>query len=186
MRSWLVLVAGCSAKLTVGAQPDAAVDATPGYPADAAIDAAVVIVADAAPDAPPMLTASQLVAQWDMFNCDSAFACRAQFPGTAGEFSTDFGASAADCYTLAAQVDVPAVIDGDVASGEIVFDPALGAACLAGLGRDCATFWQQGPTGQAPCEMAIVGTVADGGACHDDWDCAWTSGCNGQHRCQSY
>ncbi len=185
MRMSLVLVAGCTAKLTMAAQPDAQVDAIAGHAADATIDT-VAIAADAAPDALPQLTASQLVAQWDMFICDSAFACRMQFPGSTSEFASDFGASQADCYALAAQVDVPAVIDGDVASGEIVFDPAEGAVCLAGLGRDCATFWQQGPTGQAPCEMAIVGTVADGGACHDDWDCAWTSGCNAQHQCQPY
>ena len=129
-------------------------------------------------DAAPALLASQLVIGFDAVICTAAFACRANFPGSGNEFTYDYGSSVASCNQLAASYDMPAVVDADVAAGTIHFDPTLGATCLAGLGYDCSTFWQTGVTGQAACEAAITGTVADGAACNTEWQCAsWTSDC---------
>lgn len=185
------LLVGCSARLQTGAGPgaDGAADATLQAP-DATSDAGPLAL-DAASDAKladavAMLTGSQFVTAYDMVACNAAFACAANFPGTAAQFTSYFGNSTSECYALAATYDVPSVIDADVASGEIHFDPAKAAACLAGLGYDCATYWQQGLTNQTTCSMAMIGTIADGGICHVDWDCAWTSGCNAQHRCEPY
>lgn len=150
-------------------------------------DAGVAITDGAAPviDAPPPLTASQLVVHYDDLYCDAAFACRSNFPSSATEFQTDFGTSAADCYQLAASADLPAVVDADAASSAIHFDPVEAATCLAGLGYDCSTFWQDGPTGQTPCEAAILGTIPDGGTCNTAWECSsWDSDCSSQtHTC---
>jgi hypothetical protein len=186
-----ILLAGCSARLKTGASsaPDGALDtASPGL--DATRDASSATpdgTRDASPvDVAPALTGSQFVAGYDMVTCNAAFACAASFPGTAAQFAFDFGTSLSSCYALAQQDDSPSVIDADVASGEIHFDAAKAAACLAGVGYDCATFWPQGLTDQATCSTAMVGSVPDGGACHVDWDCAWTSGCNAQQQCQPY
>jgi hypothetical protein len=185
------LLAGCSARLHTGAAPgaDGAVDGAAPVP-DAVADIGVLAL-DASSDsmsgdAIAMLTGSQFVTAYDMVSCNAAFACKATYPGTATQFATYFGSSTADCYQLAQSYDLPVVIDADVASGEIHFDPIKGAACLAGLAYDCATYWQQGLTNQTTCSMAMVGTIADGGVCHVDWDCAWTSGCTAQHQCAPY
>lgn len=134
---------------------------------------------DASRDGAPALTASELVARYDMNFCVAAFACESSFPGTTNQFAQYFGSSQSDCVARAAARDVPAVIDGDVAAGSIHFDPVAGAACVAGLGYQCGTFWNDGPTGDATCQAAITGTVANGGVCKVDWECtSWTSYCD--------
>jgi len=183
----LIPLASCSARLRTGAElgPDAVPDAPVRSDADG--DASVAVSPDARPpDAGSALTGSQFVGQYDVVYCNAAFACAASFPGSAFEFTVDFGTSTSQCVQLAQQYDVPATIDADIASGLIDFDPTLGTACLAGLGYDCATLWQQGLTNQATCAAAMIGKVPDGGACHVDWDCAWTSGCNAFDQCQPY
>jgi hypothetical protein len=153
------------------------------------LDAAVHIDARIAADAPhhdaPGLTAAEVIADYDMEECTGAFACESDFPGSTSEFTNYWGATVSDCDQNAAAYDAPSIIAADVASGEIHFDPVEGASCIAGLGYTCSTFWADGPTGQTPCEAAITGTVADGGACHIDWDCVtWTSYCDTtNHQC---
>jgi hypothetical protein len=156
----------------------------PGTSFDAAASADARIV-DAAHDDAPGLSAATVITDYDMAECAGAFACESSYPGSMNEFTSDWGATVGDCDTNAAEIDAPTVIAADVASGEIHFDPTAGASCIAALGHDCSTFWSDGPTGQTPCETAIVGTIADGSSCHIDWDCAtWTSYCDqSNHLC---
>ncbi|HEU4612640.1 MAG TPA: hypothetical protein VFS15_11210, partial [Kofleriaceae bacterium] len=44
--------------------------------------------------------------------------------------------------------------------------------CLSGVTfGTCDEFWDQGGNEPAACDTALVGTVADGGACVNTWEC---------------
>jgi hypothetical protein len=106
--------------------------------------------------------------------CDEAFTCQSSFPATAGEtFAQDFGASASACYADDASYDMPAVVETEITAGKIHYDGVAAAACVAGMTFPaCAAFWTDGPTAPASCDTALVGTIADGGACIVDYDCS--------------
>jgi hypothetical protein len=105
--------------------------------------------------------------------CDEAFACKASFPTDAGvTFDEAFGASAMACYADSdASFDIPTII-AQIQAGTIVWNPSDADTCLAGITfGTCDEFWQQGGNEPAACGTALVGTVADGGACVSDWEC---------------
>jgi hypothetical protein len=157
----------------------------PGTELDAAVRTDAAKADAARGDAVPALTAADVIAAYDMDECTGAFACESSYPYSQSDFTSYWGATISDCDMNAAAYDSPSVIVADVTSGEIHFNPVSGASCIAGLGYACSTFWTDGPTGQTPCEAAIAGTIADGGSCHIDWDCAtWTSYCDtSNHQC---
>jgi hypothetical protein len=119
------------------------------------------------------MTATQYLTQMEQKFCDEAFTCQASFPATATEtFADDFGASAAECYADDAAYDMPDVVESEITAGKIHFDASAAASCVAGITfSSCTTFWQDGGTYPASCDTALVGTVADGGACVVDYDC---------------
>jgi hypothetical protein len=120
------------------------------------------------------MTATQFLTQMEMKYCDSAFACQASFPANQGvTFADAFGASVSVCYSDGAAYDMPAQVESEISAGKIHFDSAAAAACVAGIMQGtCADFWANGPTAPAACDTALVGTVADGGACVVDYDCS--------------
>lgn len=120
------------------------------------------------------MTASTFLDEMNKKFCDQSFTCKASFPSDWGiTFDQAFGASASECYAQAAQ-DVPAAqVEAQIAAGKITFNAADAAACVAGVTfGTCTEFWQQGPQLPAACDTALVGTVADGGACVTHIDCA--------------
>jgi hypothetical protein len=120
------------------------------------------------------LTPSDFIAKMDQLDCTEAFMCMASFPTTSGgTFQDAFGASVADCETQEAMYDDPTKVQAEITAGKIHFDGTAAAACVAGITyTDCATYWQSGGNFPAACDMAMVGTVADGGACVVDFDCS--------------
>ena len=120
------------------------------------------------------MTATQYLTQMEQKFCDEAFTCQASFPATTGEtFADDFGASASECYADDAAYDMPDVVETEITAGKIHFDASAAASCIAGLTFPaCTTFWTDGPTYPTACDTAMVGTVADGGACVVDYDCS--------------
>jgi len=96
----------------------------------------------------------------------------ASFPATAGTtFADAFGASVADCES--GYFDV-ASITAEIAAGKIQFDATAASACVSGItaAASCTAYWAGGNTYPAACDTAMVGTVADGGACVVDFDCS--------------
>lgn len=126
------------------------------------------------------LTVGQFLDGLGHKDCDEAFACQASFPTANGTFADAFGASATACYADAAGYYDATATQAEITAGKIHFDGVAAAACIAGITAPvCATYWADGLTYPAACATAIAGTVADGGACVVDFDCATaTSGCD--------
>ena len=106
--------------------------------------------------------------------CDEAFTCKASFPATQGgpTFDQIFGTSAMQCYSDAEAHDMPAAVASEITAGKIMWNPTDAMACLAGLTFPaCTDYWMNGANFPAACQTAMVGTVADGGACIVDYDC---------------
>jgi hypothetical protein len=121
------------------------------------------------------MTATQYLTAMEMKYCDEAFACQASFPTDQGvTFADAFGASASECYSDGAAYDMPAQVEAEITAGKIHYDGAAAAACVAGLSfGTCTDFWAgTGGTYPTECDTALVGTVADGGACVVDYDCS--------------
>ncbi len=121
------------------------------------------------------MTATQYLTAMEMKYCDEAFACQASFPTTQGvTFAQAFGSSASQCYSDGAAQDMPAQVEAEITAGKIHFDAAAAASCVAGIMfGTCTDFWAgTGGTIPSGCSTALVGTVADGGACVVDYDCS--------------
>lgn len=121
------------------------------------------------------MTATQYLTAMEMKYCDEAFSCQASFPTSQGvTFAQAFGASASECYSDGAAYDMPAQVEAEITAGKIHFDGAAAAACVAGIMfGTCTDFWAgTGGTYPTECGTALVGTIADGGACVVDYDCS--------------
>ena len=120
------------------------------------------------------MTATQFLTQMEMKYCDEAFTCQASFPTNQGvTFADAFGASASVCYSDGAAYDMPASVETEITAGKIHYDAAAAASCVSGITFGaCTDFWANGGTYPAACNTALVGTVADGGACVVDYDCS--------------
>jgi hypothetical protein len=106
--------------------------------------------------------------------CDQAFTCKSSFPTDAGvTFEQAFGTSAMACYADADMYNNPTAVAAAISGGTIIWNPADAAACLAGITFPaCAEYWMNGANEPAACATALVGKVADGGACVVDFECA--------------
>lgn len=120
------------------------------------------------------ITATQFLTQLDQKDCDEGFACMASFPTTTGNtFADEFGTSVQDCYAQAASNEMASTVESEITAGKIQFDPAAAAACVASIMYGtCADYWANGAMEASACDTAMVGTVADGGACVVDYDCS--------------
>lgn len=105
--------------------------------------------------------------------CDDAFACKATFPADDGvTFTEVFGANATACYADAGMYYDAAAVQASITAGRLAFDGASAAACVGGIPAPvCASYWTQGSAYPAACDKALVGKIADGGACTIDFDC---------------
>lgn len=127
------------------------------------------------------ISATDFLAQMAQKYCGEAFMCKASFPTDAGvTFDQAFGASAQACVADSAMYDMPAQVEAQITAGKIKYNGSDAAACVAGVTFPaCTEFWQNGPTFPAACATAMVGTVADGGACITSYECsAATSYCD--------
>lgn len=106
--------------------------------------------------------------------CDQAFTCKDSFPTQYGAFADYFGASATECYAINAEYWNAGAVEAGIQAGTITFDATAADACLAGAieAPVCTTFWEQGPGVPDACWDAFAGTVAQGGACQIDFECA--------------
>jgi hypothetical protein len=113
--------------------------------------------------------------------CDESFRCQATYPNGPAAFTQDFGTNVSECYADANQFYAPAAIEQSITAGRIVFNATAAKSCADGITyqQTCSTFWQNDPVLPASCGQAIVGTVANGGACTTDYDCSsLTAFCN--------
>lgn len=120
------------------------------------------------------ITATNFLAQMAQKFCDEAFTCKASFPTDAGvTFDDAFGASVQACVADSATYDMPAQVEAQITAGKIKYNGADAAACVAGITFPaCTEFWANGPMFPAACATAMVGTVADGGACVVAYECS--------------
>ena len=120
------------------------------------------------------MTATQFLTQMDQKDCTEAFTCQASFPTTTGStFADAYGTSEQACEADAAMYEMASQVEAEITAGKIHFDGNAAAQCVAGITYGtCADYWANGPTVPAACDTAMVGTVADGGACVVDYDCA--------------
>lgn len=120
------------------------------------------------------VTATQFLAQMNEQFCTQAFMCQATFPTDEGvAFADAFGASVTECVSFGEEYDMPAQVEAAITAGKIQFNSSDAAACLAGITFPaCTSFWTDDASYPAACDTALVGTVADGGACTVDYECS--------------
>lgn len=110
--------------------------------------------------------------------CDKAIECKDTAPDGVPEFE-----SAAQCVTLLkAQLGIDLdAMDASASAGRIEWDADDASYCLSGASTtigaaSCADFWDDGfeflDNEDARCDDLGMGTVANGGACTIDQDCA--------------
>jgi hypothetical protein len=129
---------------------------------------------------PGGMSVATFLTKMGKLECDKAFECKASYPTTNGTtFEQDFGASTTACYAQADQIYQPAAVAAEVAAGKIHYDATAATACVTGVTFPaCATYFSTGPMYPSACGQALVGTVADGGACVVDFDCVGGSICD--------
>jgi hypothetical protein len=117
--------------------------------------------------------------------CDDAFTCKANFPTDAGvTFAEAFGASAMACYTDAATYYDAAAIQASISAGKIAYDGNAAKTCTQGFAAPtCGTYWTNGPDYPAACDTALVGKVATGAACTNDFECSADNWCDETNKC---
>jgi hypothetical protein len=135
------------------------------------------------PDGPPGgdggtgPTATEFLQAMAGKDCTEAFMCMSSFvPATTGDtFADEWGASVTDCSNDPTDLSNDANVESEIIKGNIVFDAAEAATCLAGITYGtCTDFWTNGAMYPTACNDALYGLVADGGACVTDYDCAGT------------
>jgi hypothetical protein len=105
--------------------------------------------------------------------CDQAFKCKANFPTDAEEkFEDIFGNTVQECYSQNQGYD-PMLVDARIQAGTIKWNPGDAEACLSGIMYPaCDKYWMDGGTYPEACETALVGTIAVGGVCEIQLECA--------------
>lgn len=130
-------------------------------------------------------------------NCEKAHSCKASYDPSMHNneaFESTYGADANACYnqliTLISTflgADYFMKLDASQDAGRIEYVPADFEICLDSIGAaTCDQFFEQN-NAMAPntpqCQTAIQGTVASGGTCTIDEDCAGAAECNTSNVC---
>jgi len=123
--------------------------------------------------------------------CDRAHECKASYDAAMHDgdtFESLYGASSQACYdniiSLINQFQPTYLSDLDAAAaaGRIMYDSDDFGTCLDALtGASCDAFFEQNGMmlpDPPQCDTALVGTVAAGGACTLDDECAGGNGCD--------
>lgn len=112
--------------------------------------------------------------------CDRAFECKETFPSSATAFDDLFGADTAACKANLAEYYENTAVVRAIKAGTIAYDGKDAATCVHGLGApSCATYWDEGLSYPDECATAMHGTIAAGGACTIDFECADDMVCEG-------
>lgn len=136
-----------------------------------------------------MTSAADVMTKMVHTECDEAFACKASFPAGQGvTFEQVFGANAAACYTqLGGEYYDATSVQASITANKITFNASAAGQCVTGIAAMpapvCATFWQQGPEFPAECDDALIGKVANGAVCDNDFECAAASYCGDTDTC---
>jgi hypothetical protein len=129
-------------------------------------------------------TVASVLTSMDHAECDAAFTCKASFPTNQGvTFQQVYGANAAACYTqLASDYYDETAVQSSINAGKITFDASAGADCISGFAAapapNCTDLWQNGPSFPGACGDALVGKVANGAACTNDFECSLSAYCD--------
>ncbi|MBL8626046.1 MAG: hypothetical protein JNK64_32320 [Myxococcales bacterium] len=119
-------------------------------------------------------------------SCEKAFDCMASYDASMNNdtpFAQAYGTSVSDCVSQTTELimaflgaDYFAKLDASVAAGRVTYDAGDAQACLdASSGQTCDQFFGQNGavyTPPAVCDTALRGTVATGGTCTIENDCA--------------
>ena len=113
-------------------------------------------------------------------DCDDAFTCKANFPTDQGvTFDQAFGTSATACYADAAMYYNASAVQASISAGKITYDGNAAKTCVDGFAAPaCGTYWTQGPSFPNACDTALVGKVATGAACTNDFECSGDNWCD--------
>jgi hypothetical protein len=106
-------------------------------------------------------------------HCEQAFQCKASFPPDLGyTFEAQWGASLTECtQTLLAEWN-PAQVETEIAKGRITYDGTAAVTCLEGVAfAACPDYWNRGIEWAESCYHVVVGMVATGGACENNYSC---------------
>lgn len=126
-------------------------------------------------------TAAEVADLVSSVECEQAHECKANFPTDfGGTFAEVFGNSVNECYSINAEYWGVDGVEAAVAGGTIELDQAAADECLAGqvAAPVCSMFFEQGPGVPDACWAALTGTVATGGACQINLECANGGYCN--------
>jgi hypothetical protein len=123
---------------------------------------------------PMALTATGFLTKIATQYCDESFRCKASYPEGTMAFDEDFGTTTATCYAGAIAFYTPQLVEQSITAGRVTFNPGSAQLCLDGIvyQQSCAQFWQTDPVFPSACNTALLGTVAKGGACTNDFECA--------------
>jgi hypothetical protein len=108
--------------------------------------------------------------------CAKAFDCMSSFPTDEGfAFEDLYGSSESACVSNleTASAESKSQYQASVDAGRIIYNADDAQACLdAENALSCDQFWRGDSPEPTACDTAFQGTVADGGACTIDDDCA--------------
>ena len=131
-------------------------------------------------DASVAMTSSTFMERLITQECSIAFACRAQYPeGSHPAFDAAWGTDPSDCLATDRDYLARNKIAAAIIGGTIIWDPTSAEACLAapGIPSTCSVLFADNYDWADSCYTALLGLVADGGACTTDWECARHSTC---------
>lgn len=123
---------------------------------------------------PMPLTATRFLTEIATQYCDESFRCKATYPEGQAAFSEDYGATVSQCYTAATAFYEPQLVEQSVAAGRVMFNAGSARLCLDGIAypQSCSQFWQTDPVFPSACNTSLLGKVANGGVCTNDFECA--------------
>ena len=132
------------------------------------------------PNPPGGMAVSEFLTALGKKDCDDAFACKANFPTDQGvTFAEAFGASTNECYMDAATYYNASSISASITAGKIIYTAADAKSCVESLkAPTCSTYWTAGPDFSDKCDTALVGKVATGAACTNDFECSGENWCD--------
>ena len=120
------------------------------------------------------LTATGFLTKIGTQYCEENFRCKATYPDGAPAFAQAFGASMQDCYAGTNAYYQPQLVEQSVTAKRVIFNQGSAQTCLSGIvyPQSCGQYWQSPPQFPQACNVALLGTVADGGTCVSIFDCA--------------
>jgi hypothetical protein len=119
------------------------------------------------------ITLSKYFDEIASIHCEQAFQCMSSFPPDRGyTFEAQWGASLPACTAQLLAAWNPAQVETEIAKGRITYDGTAAVSCLEGVTfAACDDYWVRGIEWAESCYHVVVGTVAAGGACENNYSC---------------